>query len=117
MRKATVMLCVILAGCGSTPSRAPITAEQMCVLERPEPWVQIPSAPDNADRLVALADANPVFPNRSMSLPAASWFRSNDGALLLCRHDNAGCVGEWWIYRSVLDDWEVENSDGWVCVT
>lgn len=117
MREAALAVCVILAGCTSTPSKAPITAEQLCILDLAESWVKIPSAPDNAERLVALADANPVFPNRAMSLPTASWFRSGDGALLLCRYDNAGCVGEWWIYRSAIGDWKVEKSDGWVCVT
>lgn len=117
MREATVMLCAILAGCSSTPPKAPITAEQMCVLDRAEPWVQILDAPDSADQLVALADASPVFPKRSMPLPTASWFRAEDGALLFCRHDNSTCVGEWWIFRSVSGNWKVEQSDGWVCVT
>ena len=89
----------------------------MCVLDRAEPWVQIPHAPVSADQLVTLADANPVFPNRSMPLPTSSWFRLDDGALLLCRHDNSTCVGEWWIFRSVSGHWEVDQSDGWVCVT
>jgi hypothetical protein len=117
MREAAVAVFVILAGCTSTLSKAPITAEQMCTLDLPESWVKVPSAPDNAEQLVALADASPVFPKRSTPLPTVSWFRSGDGALLLCRHDNAGCVGEWWIYRSALGDWKIEKSDGWVCVT
>lgn len=117
MREAALAVCVILAGCTSTPSKTRITAEQMCILDLPESWVKMPSDPDYAERLVALADANPVFPKRALSLPRASWFRSGDGTLLLCRHDDAGCVGEWWIYRSVLGDWMVEKSDGWVCVT
>jgi hypothetical protein len=117
MREATLVLSVLLAGCNLTPLRPPITAERMCVLDLPEPWVQIPNAPDSANQLVALADASPVFPNRSMPLPTTSWFALEDGAFLFCRHDNAGCVGEWWMFRSVSGAWKLEKSDGWVCVT
>jgi hypothetical protein len=117
MRKTSVVIALLLFGCASSPHKQPLTAQQLCVAAQPKPWVLISAPPDASDQLIALADAHPVFPNSSAVPPVKSWFRSADGEVLLCRHDNAGCIGEWWIYRSESDGWKIKKSDGWICVT
>jgi hypothetical protein len=117
MRKISVALIVLLWGCAAAPHKQPLTAQQLGVADQPKRWILMPAAPDSSAQLIVLAEAHPVFPNSSASPPVKSWFQSEDGELLLCRHDEAGCIGEWWIYRSESDGWKVQKSDGWVCVT
>jgi len=117
MRKTMVLAAAFVVGCAGAPEKRALQPRELCVLDQPQEWSLLAQAPADAGELVSLANAHPVFPNSSASPAITDWFRSEGGALLLCRHDNAGCIGEWWIFRSDAQEWKIEKSDGWVCVT
>lgn len=117
MHKTIVLAAAIAVGCAGVPERRALQSRELCVLDQLQEWSLLAKSPAHAKGLVSLANAHPVFPKSSTSPPIADWFRSEDDALLLCRHDNAGCIGEWWIFRLDTQEWKIEKSDGWVCVT
>jgi len=112
-----ILAAALVVGCAGAPEKRALQARELCVLDQPQQWFVLAEPPADSVELLELANTHPVFPNSSASPPVTNWFRSGDDALLLCRHDNAGCIGEWWIFRSEAQEWQIEKSDGWVCVT
>jgi hypothetical protein len=112
MKNAILPLAALmLSACASRPQQAHI---ELCGSSSLGTWASMPSAPQNAAVLAALADAS----QRSrVSYSVEQWFSSSAGRYMLCRHDENSCTGEWWQFTSDSAHPAIAKQDAWVCVT
>ena len=83
-------------------------ARGSCHIEDVRRWSKLPSSPDDASALRALANAAPAF-STPQNWQTETWFALGD-ALLLCRSDapldapvHPACAGEWWTFGPMRD--------------
>jgi hypothetical protein len=109
-----LLLVAVLTGCAGAPANVPVASPQLCLVKQPQLWTPMTNVPEEESLLLAMADAQPVFPDTRPQLPYINWFHAADGLVLLCKHDRH-CTSEWWTFSENRDGWKLTGSDGHAC--